>query len=40
MPYYDERLPVKEDMPELKYNIKSRQIINDEDWQMVRLDLI
>lgn len=34
-PHFDERLPVREDRPDLNFNQKRRPVITDEDWQEV-----
>jgi hypothetical protein len=34
-PYYDERLPVREDRPELNFNAKRVPISSDHTWQEV-----
>lgn len=35
-PYYDERLPPREDRPELDFSTKKRLIADDHQWQEVR----
>ncbi len=37
-PYYDERLPVREERPELNYNVKKRAVVSDEEWREVMAD--
>ena len=34
-PYYDERLPEREDKPELNFNVKRRPITDDATWHAV-----
>eukprot|EP00983_Pelagomonas_calceolata_P113244 1159965-Pelagomonas_calceolata.AAC.1 len=35
-PHYDSRLPVREDRPDLNFNIRQAQICTDDEWRMVR----
>ncbi|GFH26690.1 uncharacterized protein HaLaN_24879, partial [Haematococcus lacustris] len=37
-PFYDERLPVREDRPDLNFNHRRRPMLTDEDWQQVIQD--
>ncbi len=34
-PYFDERLPVREDRPELNFNEKRIEVTTNEEWQEV-----
>lgn len=36
LPYYDARLPVREDSPATNFNIKRKEITSTEEWQQVR----
>mmetsp|Transcript_26929 Transcript_26929/g.69418 ORF Transcript_26929/g.69418 Transcript_26929/m.69418 type:complete len:871 (-) Transcript_26929:1245-3857(-) len=37
-PHYDSRLPVREDRPDLNFNIRQAQICTDDEWRMVMDD--
>jgi hypothetical protein len=35
LPYYDQRLPLRPDQPELEFALQQYEITSDEEWQQV-----
>lgn len=37
LPYYDQRLPLRPDQPDLEFAVQQQEITSTEEWQKVRL---